>query len=99
MITKVLAAKRAAGSGAGTVIAWGREPDVLLRLAAGEAHRHRPDRGHRQSLRHASSGWRPPAAARRRGRRWGGERVRDDGKSLLPIGVVEVEGDFSGAAT
>ena len=37
MITKVLAAKRAAGSGASTVIAWGREPDVLLRLAQGEA--------------------------------------------------------------
>ena len=37
MITKVLAAKRAARSGASTVIAWGREPDVLLRLAAGEA--------------------------------------------------------------
>ena len=32
MLTKVLAAKRAAGSGASTVIAWGREPDVLLRL-------------------------------------------------------------------
>ena len=37
MITKVLAAKRAAGSGASTVIAWGRETDVLLRLAHGEA--------------------------------------------------------------
>ncbi|MGA0031919.1 MAG: glutamate 5-kinase [Burkholderiales bacterium] len=36
MLTKVLAAKRAARSGADTVIAWGREPDVLLRLAAGE---------------------------------------------------------------
>jgi glutamate 5-kinase len=36
MITKVLAAKRAAGSGASTVIAWGREPDCLLRLAHGE---------------------------------------------------------------
>jgi hypothetical protein len=36
MLTKVLAAKRAARSGAHTVIAWGREPDVLLRLAAGE---------------------------------------------------------------
>jgi glutamate 5-kinase len=32
MITKVLAAKRAASSGAGTIIAWGREPDILLRL-------------------------------------------------------------------
>ena len=37
MITKILAAKRAAGSGASTVIAWGREPDVLLRLSQGEA--------------------------------------------------------------
>jgi len=37
MITKILAAKRAAGSGASTVIAWGREPDVLLRLAQGES--------------------------------------------------------------
>ncbi len=37
MITKILAAKRAAGSGASTVIAWGREPDALLRLARGEA--------------------------------------------------------------
>jgi glutamate 5-kinase len=36
MITKVLAAKRAARSGAHTVIASGREPDVLLRLARGE---------------------------------------------------------------
>ncbi|RZL59917.1 MAG: glutamate 5-kinase, partial [Variovorax sp.] len=37
MITKILAAKRAAGSGASTVIAWGREPDALLRLTRGEA--------------------------------------------------------------
>jgi glutamate 5-kinase len=36
MLTKVLAAKRASGSGTSTVIAWGRETDVLLRLAAGE---------------------------------------------------------------
>src|SRR6187402_2215891 len=37
MLTKILAAKRAAGSGASTVIAWGREPDCLLRLAQGDA--------------------------------------------------------------
>src|SRR3954463_3991771 len=37
MITKILAAKRAARSGASTVIAWGREPDCLLRLVRGEA--------------------------------------------------------------
>jgi glutamate 5-kinase len=37
MITKILAAKRAAGSGASTVIAWGREPDALIRLTQGES--------------------------------------------------------------
>jgi len=36
MLTKVLAARRAARSGAHTVIASGREPDVLVRLAQGE---------------------------------------------------------------
>jgi glutamate 5-kinase len=39
---------------------------------------------------------RPPAAARRggRGRRRGG-KLRDEGKSLLPIGMTEVQGDFA----
>ena len=36
MLTKVLAARRAARSGAHTVIASGREADVLLRIARGE---------------------------------------------------------------
>ncbi|HEV8689409.1 MAG TPA: glutamate 5-kinase [Ideonella sp.] len=95
MITKVLAAKRAAGSGASTVIAWGREPDVLLRLAAGEA------------IGTALRAGMPKLAARKQ---WmadhlqlrGAVRVddgaviklRDEGKSLLPIGVVDVEGEF-----
>jgi glutamate 5-kinase len=95
MITKILAAKRAAGSGASTVIAWGREPDVLLRLAAGEAI---------GTALHAST---PKLAARKQ---WmvdhlqlrGAVRVdagaatklKDEGKSLLPIGVTEVHGDF-----
>ena len=37
MITKVLAARRAASSGAHTVVASGREADVLVRLARGES--------------------------------------------------------------
>ena len=37
MITKILAAKRAARSGAGTIIASGREDNVLVRLAQGES--------------------------------------------------------------
>ena len=95
MLTKILAAKRAAGSGASTVIAWGREPDVLLRLAAGEA------------IGTALLAGTPKLAARKQ---WmadhlqlrGSVRVdagavlklRDEGKSLLPIGVIEVEGEF-----
>jgi glutamate 5-kinase len=96
MITKILAAKRAAGSGASTVIAWGREPDVLLRLCAGEAI---------GTLLVAAM---PKLAARKQ---WMADhlqlrgavtvdagavaKLRDEGKSLLPIGVTEVMGDFS----
>jgi glutamate 5-kinase len=95
MLTKVLAAKRAAGSGADTVIAWGREPDVLLRLAAGEsigtelvaataklAARKQWMVDHLQ-LRGAVVVDEGAAA-----------KVRDEGKSLLPVGVVEVHGAF-----
>ncbi len=95
MITKILAAKRAAGSGASTVIAWGREPDVLLRLAAGEA------------IGTALVAGTAKQAARKQ---WMADhlqlrgavqvdagavaKLRDEGKSLLPIGVVTVEGEF-----
>jgi glutamate 5-kinase len=95
MITKILAAKRAAGSGASTVIAWGREPDVLLRLAHGEA------------IGTALIAATPKLAARKqwmadhlqlRGTvivdKGAAKKVRDEGKSLLPIGVVEVQGEF-----
>ncbi len=95
MITKVLAAKRAAGSGASTVIAWGREPDVLLRLAAGERigsaliaatpkrAAHKQGMVNHLKLRGAFVG--DDGAV---------QKLRDAGKSLLPIGVVEVQGDF-----
>jgi len=95
MLTKVLAAKRAARSGASTVIAAGRTPDVLLRIAAGE------------SVGTALFAATPKIVARKL---WMGNhlqlrgsvtvddgaasKVCDDGKSLLPIGVVAVAGDF-----
>jgi glutamate 5-kinase len=95
MITKVLAARRAASSGASTVIAWGREPDVLIRLAAGEA------------IGTALLATTPKLTARKQ---WmadhlqlrgavvvdagAAHKVRSEGKSLLPIGVVEVQGEF-----
>ncbi len=96
MLTKVLAARRAAGSGASTVIAWGREPDVLLRLAAGERI---------GTLLTAGT---PKLAARKQ---WmvdhlqlrgsvvvdagAVQKLTQEGKSLLPIGMHEVQGDFS----
>ena len=96
MITKILAAKRAARSGANTVIAAGREPQVLARLAAGEAI---------GTELQASIG---RLAARKQ---WLADHLQlkgrllldagalkallGDGKSLLPIGVAAVEGDFA----
>jgi glutamate 5-kinase len=95
MLTKVLAAQRAARSGAHTVIASGREPDVLLRLASGEA------------IGTQLVADRPTLAARKqwladhlqvRGRltldAGAVKALKVDGKSLLPIGVFEATGDF-----
>ena len=96
MLTKILAAKRAAGSGASTVIAWGREPDALLRLCAGEpigtllvAPTHKQQ---------ARKQWMADHLQMR------GSMLIDDGavskltregKSLLPIGMHSVKGEFS----
>ncbi len=95
MLTKILAAKRAAHSGAHTVIASGHEPDVLLRLFQGIAI---------GTLLTAPA---LPLAARKQ---WlaghlqvTGKLLLDEGaikalraggKSLLPIGVKQVFGEF-----
>jgi glutamate 5-kinase len=96
MITKILAAKRAAGSGASTVIAWGREPDVLTRLTQGEAI------GTllvaQTQKQQARKQWMADHLQLRGAVVVDGgaaEKLRDEGKSLLPIGMVLVEGDFS----
>lgn len=96
MITKILAAKRAAGSGASTVIAWGREPDALIRLIQGEAI------GTllvAQTLKNQARKQWMADHLQLRGAvvvdAGAAVKVRDDGKSLLPIGMVLVEGDFS----
>ncbi|WP_288131813.1 glutamate 5-kinase [Accumulibacter sp.] len=98
MITKVIAAKRAARSGAHTVIASGRETDVIVRLARGEP------------LGTLLVSETQPLTARKQ---WladhlqlNGKLVLDcgaidalrDGKSLLPIGVLTVQGDFERGA-
>lgn len=96
MITKILAAKRAAGSGASTVIAWGREPDALLRLAQGEAI------GTLLVAQTAKTQARKQWMAdhlQLRGSVVVDEgaalKLRQEGKSLLPIGMTAVDGEFS----
>ena len=99
MLTKVLAAKRAARSGASTVIASGRQANALTRLTSGEAI---------GTLLVAAT---TPLAARKQ---WladhlqvSGRLILDDGatralvhqgKSLLAIGVKGVEGEFERGA-
>ena len=95
MLTKILAAKRAARSGAHTAIAWGREPDVLLKLFEGLSV---------GTLLEAATA---PLAARKQ---WLADHLKPSGritldagavkalvadrKSLLPIGVTAVSGEF-----
>ncbi|MBV4396403.1 glutamate 5-kinase [Advenella alkanexedens] len=95
MATKVLAAKRAANSGAHTVIASGREPNVLERLSQGES---------------IGSELRASVAVRSARKQWLADHLRlrgqitlDEGalkaltlqgKSLLPVGVIRVNGEF-----
>lgn len=96
MLTKIVAARRAAGSGASTVIAWGREPDALLRLAAGEnigtllvAATHKVQARKQWIADHLQLRGAvivDDGAAL---------KLRADGKSLLPIGMTHVEGIFS----
>jgi glutamate 5-kinase len=95
MITKVLAAKRAAAGGADTVVASGRQPEALVRLARGE------------SIGTRFISQTPRLAARKK---WLADHLQlrgavrldagaaralvTSGRSLLPIGVTAVAGDF-----
>ncbi|MFC4296642.1 glutamate 5-kinase [Castellaniella hirudinis] len=95
MLTKVLAARRAANSGGHTIIASGRESAVLRRLASGEP---------------IGTELRAVLPVRSARQRWMANHLRLRGRvtldagavraltqshrSLLPIGVIAVEGDF-----
>ncbi|MFP8966636.1 glutamate 5-kinase [Pokkaliibacter sp. CJK22405] len=96
MLTKVRAAKVAARSGAATVIVSGRESDVLLRLRKGEGlgtmlvSDQSPQAARKQWLAgHLQARGKlvlDPGAV---------VALRNDGVSLLPVGVKAVDGDFS----
>ncbi|MES2128877.1 MAG: glutamate 5-kinase [Pseudomonadota bacterium] len=99
MLTKILAAKRAAGSGAHTIIAWGRDSDVLTRLANGEA---------------IGTALMAQTGQLKARKQWMADHLHTvgkvvldagavqklarEGKSLLPIGVVDVQGEFGRGA-
>ncbi|WP_374621675.1 glutamate 5-kinase [Pandoraea sp.] len=96
MLTKILAAKRAATSGAHTVIASGREADVLVRLASGEAIG--TQLVARTAVLTARKQWMADHL-QVRGRvvidAGACKKLIEEGKSLLPIGVIDVEGTFA----
>lgn len=95
MLTKVRAAQRAARSGTATLIAAGAEPDILLKVHKGDAD---------------GTMILPSQAPLLARKRWlagqmqvrgrlvvddGAVRaLRESGKSLLPVGVREVHGEF-----
>ncbi len=99
MLTKVLAAKRAARSGAHTVIVWGGEPDVLTRLASGER---------------IGTQLKATTMALAARKQWMADHLTVSGRltvdagaaralavggrSLLPIGVTAVSGEFERGA-
>ena len=96
MITKILAAKRAAGSGASTVIAWGAEPDALVRLSQGEpigtllvAPTHKNQARKQWMMDHLQLRGSVVVDA------GAVSKLQSVGTSLLPIGMTGVEGDFS----
>jgi len=96
MITKILAAKRAAGSGASTVIAWGREPDALLRLALGDNMG--TFLGAQTAKQQARKQWMADHLQLRGSvtvDAGAAHKLLTEGKSLLPIGMTGVDGDFS----
>ncbi|HEX7646175.1 MAG TPA: glutamate 5-kinase [Noviherbaspirillum sp.] len=95
MLTKILAAKRAATSGAHTVIAWGREENVLTRLAGGEvigtqlvAQTAQLTARKQWMADHLQTAGKVVLDA------GAVKKLTGEGKSLLPIGVIEVAGEF-----
>ncbi|MBU3658089.1 MAG: glutamate 5-kinase [Rhodocyclaceae bacterium] len=98
MITKIWAAKRAARSGAHTVIASGRTPDALPRLLRGEqlgtllVASQQPLAARKQWLAdHLQLAGRVQLDA-------GASKALRAGSSLLPVGVTQVDGEFERGA-
>ncbi|MFN9437167.1 MAG: glutamate 5-kinase, partial [Planctomycetota bacterium] len=95
MSSKLSTARFVTNSGQSAAIAWGREPDVLVRLARGES---------------IGTLFMPQSRSLVSRKRWIGfsaqpigavvvdngavQAMKAGGRSLLPIGILRVEGDF-----
>lgn len=95
MATKVMAAQRAARSGCATIIVSGREDNVLNRLQQGETLGTLliPDNSLLAARKQWIAGHLNPS-----GKLWldqgAADAIKQNGKSLLSIGVVKTEGEF-----
>ena len=96
MRTKLLAAEKAAHSGASTVIASGREENVIVRVLSGEVvgTHLKPAQGRVAARKQWLAGHAHAAGSLTLDA--GAVRVfRESGKSLLPVGVKAIEGAFT----
>ncbi len=95
MATKLQAAQKAAASGVPMVIASGREPGTLARLLGGEpVGTYFPPRADRLAARKRWIAFAVPPQGRLLVDAGARQALTDRGKSLLPSGVVDVEGEF-----
>ena len=95
MLTKLQAARKAAASGIPMVIANGRAAGVLGRLLDGEAvGTYFPPRSDRLAARKRWIAFAVPPQGRVRVDAGAQRALTESGKSLLPSGVTEVEGEF-----
>lgn len=96
MRTKLLAAEKAAHSGAATVIASGREENVILRVLDGEVvGTHLQAAQGRVAARKQWLAGHDRATGKLKLDAGAVKVIRDGGKSLLPVGVQAVDGVFS----
>jgi glutamate 5-kinase len=99
MRSKVVAAEMATAAGVGTVIASGLEPGTIGRVAAGEAESGTlgtwfPPRPGRYSSFKLWLKYAKPARGRVDIDAGAARALRDGGTSLLPVGIVQVTGEF-----
>jgi len=94
MLTKLSAAQIASRSGASTIIASGREPQVLERLYQGEVLGTLLTASERMASKKQWMAGQMKIAGRVVIDDGAARVLQQAGKSLLPVGVVSVEGDF-----